>query len=58
MYCNYLSLNEILTGIEILDSGSTPAGVALSIVSEFTILSMKNMQLICEYAARNVQKLV
>jgi hypothetical protein len=31
---------------------------ALSIVSELTVLSMKNMRLICEYAARNVQKLV
>jgi len=31
---------------------------ALWIVSELTALCMKNMQLICDYAARNVQKLV
>ena len=32
--------------------------LALPIVSGFTVLSMKNMQLICDYAARSVQKLV
>ncbi len=31
--------------------------LALPIVSEFAVLSMKNMQLICDYAARTVQKL-